>query len=203
MIIGPKYKLARRLGAPVFEKTQTQKFNASKERKEGKTKKFTRPKSAYGAQLNEKQKARFTYGVSEKQFKNYVKVILAKKSTEPMADLFKALETRLDNVVYRAGFARSRREARQLVGHGHINVNGKRLSIPSYTVREKDIISVREGSSGKGVLASFDERFKDLTLPAWLSWSKETKSATVSGIPKADGALLMFDMAQIIEYYRR
>ncbi|MFA6050357.1 MAG: 30S ribosomal protein S4 [Candidatus Paceibacterota bacterium] len=200
MIIGPKYKLARRLGAPVFEKTQTAKFAASKEKK---TTKFARPKSAFGAQLNEKQKARFTYGISEKQFKNYVNVILAKKSTDPQNDLFKSLETRLDNTVFRAGFARTRREARQLVGHGHVTVNGKRLSIPSYTVREKDVIGMRVASKGKGVLASFDERFKDTTLPAWLSWNKETKEATVIGVPKANPTELMFDMAQIIEYYRR
>ncbi len=200
MIIGPKYKLARRLGAPVFEKTQTQKFNASKEKK---TTKFSRPKSAYGAQLNEKQKARFTYGISEKQFKNYVKLILAKKSTDPQNDLFRSLETRLDNAVFRAGFARSRREARQLVGHGHIKINGKRLSIPSYILKDKDVISARAESAGKGVLASFDERLKGTTLPTWLSFDKESKAVTVTGIPKANHAELMFDMAQIIEYYRR
>lgn len=200
MIIGPKYKLARRLGAPVFEKTQTQKFNASKERKQAK---FSRPKSAYGAQLNEKQKARFTYGVSEKQFKNYVKLILARKSTDPQTELFAALETRLDNVVYRAGFARTRREARQLVGHGHIKVNGKRLNIPSYIVKAKDVITARKESEGKGVLANFDERFKDITLPQWLSWNKESKAVTVTGVPKSNPSELMFDMAQIIEYYRR
>jgi len=200
MIIGPKYKLARRLGAAVFEKTQTQKFNASKERK---TTKFSRPKSAYGTQLNEKQKMRFTYGVSEKQFKNYVKGILEKKSTDPQDKLFEALETRLDNVVYRSGFARTRREARQLVGHGHIKVNGKRLSIPSYIVKAKDVISVRTQSVGKGVLATFDERQKDATLPTWLAWNKDTKEVTIAGVPKAVATDLLFDIAQIIEYYRR
>lgn len=200
MIIGPKYKLARRLGAPVFEKTQTQKFNLSKERK---TTKFSRPKSAYGAQLNEKQKARLTYGISEKQFKNYVKKILARKSTDPQTDLFVALETRLDNAVYRSGFARTRREARQMVSHGHICINGKKVNIPSYIVRNAEVITVKPTSEGRGVMATFEERFKDVTLPQWLSFDKKAKGVTVSGIPKQNPSELMFDLAQIIEYYRR
>lgn len=200
MIIGPKYKLARRLGAPVFEKTQTQKFNLSKERK---TTKFSRPKSAYGAQLNEKQKARLTYGISEKQFKNYVKKILAKKSNDPQGDLFEALERRLDNVVYRSGFARTRREARQLVSHGHILVDNKKVNIPSFVVTKDEAISVKKGSDDRGVMVNFDERFKDVTLPNWFSYDKNTKSVKMVGVPKSTPGELMFDLAQIIEYYRR
>jgi small subunit ribosomal protein S4 len=200
MIIGPKYKLARRLGAPIFEKTQTQKFNLSKDKK---TTKFTKQKSAYGVQLNEKQKARLSYGISEKQFKNYVNKILAKKSTDPQNALFEALETRLDNVVAKAGFARTRREARQLVSHGHISVNGKKVNIPSFVVEEKDVIAVKKGSDERGVMATFQDRFKDITLPAWLSYDKNTKGVTKAGVPKYAQGEHMFDLAQIIEYYRR
>lgn len=200
MIIGPKYKLARRLGAPVFEKTQNQKFTLSKERKGTK---FTRPKSAYGTQLNEKQKARFTYGVSERQFKNYVSNILSNGLSDPQNRLFEDLELRLDNVIYRSGLARSRREARQLVGHGHIRINGKRNNIPSYKVKSSDVISQRQGSAGRGVLATFEDRLKDMTLPVWLTYDKETKEVKVVGLPKASAGELMFDLAQIIEYYRR
>ncbi|MES2224033.1 MAG: 30S ribosomal protein S4 [Patescibacteria group bacterium] len=200
MIIGPKYKLARRLGAPVFEKTQTQKFNLSKERK---TTKFSKQKSAYGVQLNEKQKARLSYGISEKQFKNYVNKILAKKSTDPQNALFVSLETRLDNVVAKAGFARTRREARQLVSHGHITVNGRKVNIPSYVVEEKDVIAVKKGSDERGVMATFNDRQKDITLPAWLSYDKNTKDVTKVGVPKYTQTEHMFDLAQIIEYYRR
>jgi small subunit ribosomal protein S4 len=200
MIIGPKYKLARRLGAPVFEKTQTQKFNLSKERK---TTKFSRPKSAYGAQLNEKQKARLTYGISEKQFKNYVKKILARKSNDPQGELFEALERRLDNVVYRAGFARTRREARQLVSHGHIIVNDKKVNIPSFVVTKDDQVMVKKGSDNRGVLANFDDRFKDITLPIWFSFDKQAKGIKMIGVPKSNQGELMFDLASIIEYYRR
>jgi small subunit ribosomal protein S4 len=200
MIIGPKYKIARRLGAPVFEKTQTQKFNLSKERK---TTKFSKQKSAYGMQLNEKQKARLTYGISEKQFKNYVNKILAKKSTDPQFALFAALETRLDNMVARAGFARTRREARQMVSHGHILVNGRRVNVPSYVVKEKDVVSVKQTSLERGVMATYETRQKDITLPAWLSFDKASKGVVFSGVPKYAPGELMFDLAQIIEYYRR
>ena len=200
MIIGPKYKLARRLGAPVFEKTQSQKFNASKERKEAK---FTRPRSAYGNQLNEKQKARLMYGVSERQFKNYVNTILGKGIPDPQNRLFEDLEMRLDNVVYRAGFARSRREARQLVSHGHILIDGRRNNIPSYKVKPTDTISPRKGSDSRGVFATFEDRFKDMTLPAWITYDKTAKEVKIVGMPKANPTELMFDLAQIIEYYRR
>lgn len=200
MISGPKYKIARRLGAPVFEKTQTQKFNLSKDRK---TTKFSRQKSAYGVQLNEKQKARLTYGISEKQFKNYVNKILSKKSTDPQNALYEALESRLDNVVARAGFARTRREARQLVSHGHITVNGRKVNVPSFVVQDKDVVAVKKGSDERGVMATFQDRFKDITVPAWLTYDKNTKGVTKTGVPKYAPGELMFDLAQIIEYYRR
>ena len=200
MIIGPKYKIARRLGAPVFAKTQTQKFNAAKEKKQGK---FARAKSAYGARLVEKQKARMVYGISEKQFKNYVNGVLSMKGVNVQEKLFQTLESRLDNMVYRAGFARSHREARQLVSHGHVFVNGKRVTIPSFMLKAKDVISQRLQSQGKGVYATFEERFKDMTLPTWLAYDKETKGATVIGVPTVGATELMFDLAAIIEYYRR
>src|SRR3954468_519236 len=122
MKLGPKYKIARRLGAPIFEKTQTQKFALSLARKEKSTKRRPKPKSEFGTQLNEKQKARFTYGISEKQFANYVKQSL--NGSEPVQKLFAKLERRLDNVIYRAGLASTRAQARQIAAHGHSTVNG-------------------------------------------------------------------------------
>ena len=200
MIIGPKYKIARRLNAPVFEKTQTGKFAASKEKKNVK---FSRPKSAYGAQLTEKQKARMVYGVSERQFKNYVRAILDMKGANSQEKLYQALESRLDNVVCRSGFARSHREARQLVSHGHINVNGTRVSVPSFALKVKDVVSARKGRESKGALSTFDERFKDMTLPGWLSYDKESRAISVVGLPTQGVSELLFDLAAIIEFYRR
>jgi len=200
MKIGPKYKLARRLGAPIFEKTQTAKFAASKERRKAA---FGKPKSAFGAQLNEKQKARLTYGISEKQFKNYVNKILASKGGSQTDKLFEVLEKRLDNAVYRAGFATTRRQARQLVSHGHIKVNGTRVTVPSYALSEGDKIIIRPESQTAGLFKNLDERYKDITVPEWLSFDVKTKEAVVKGVPKAKPGELMFDLEAVFEYYRR
>ena len=115
MIIGPKYKIARRLGAPVFEKTQTQKFALREQNRStgGKMGKKPRAKSDYGLQMIEKQKARFSYGLSERQFSNYVKEALEKKTPKTTQTIFEFLERRLDNTVYRMGFATTRSGARQ------------------------------------------------------------------------------------------
>src|SRR6185369_9317401 len=107
MKIGPKYKIARRLGAAVFEKTQTQKYAMHLERR-GKKQGFSKPKSEFGLQLNEKQKARFTYGLGEKQFRNYVKEALSKKGANASETIFQFLELRLDNTLYRLGFSPTR-----------------------------------------------------------------------------------------------
>ena len=147
MINGPKYKIARRLGANIFEKTQTAKFAMRAERKGGKGP--YRPKGEYAIAMLEKQKVRYTYGIMERQFKKYVKEAVAKKGVNTVQALFERLETRLDNVVYRLGIAPTRAAARQMVCHGHILVNGKRTNVPSQTVFVKDIISVRIGSLKK------------------------------------------------------
>src|SRR5581483_8756571 len=130
MLIGPKYKICKRLGSSVFEKCQTQKFQLAADRAPRKTK-GRRGGSDYGAQLIEKQKARFTYGLSEAQFSRYVHEAMEIKGKDSAAGLLARLEARLDNVVYRAGFVKTRRAARQLVSHGHVTVGGKRLNVPS------------------------------------------------------------------------
>src|SRR5262245_39416473 len=140
-----KFKIARRLGAGVFEQTQTQRFAASQQ-KRARTSSGKRPPkrpSDYGLSLIEKQRVRFSYGVSEKQFANYVEraFAAAKKGQTPSDRLFDLLEHRLDNVVYRLGFAHTRRFARQLVSHGHITVNGRKVTVPSLAVSQGDVIS--------------------------------------------------------------
>src|SRR3989344_4484162 len=150
MRIGAKYKIARKVGAPVFEKTQSQKFILSKNRKEAaKTRqaKHSRQKTDYGLQMLEKQKARYTYIINERQFANYVKAAIAKKGVNNAEALFQSLESRLDNVVYRLGFANTRLFSRQMVGHGHIIVNGRRVSMPSFRVKIGDKIRIRDGST--------------------------------------------------------
>lgn len=200
MKIGPKYKLARRLGAPIFEKTQTAKFATSKERRASK---FSKPKSAFGLQLNEKQKARLTYGLSEKQFKNYVNTILDSRGGSQTDKLFEVLERRLDNVVYRSGFATTRRQARQLVSHGHIKVNGKKVTVPSFATKQEDEVVIRKESESSALFKNLDERYKDITVPEWITFDVKTKVAKVTGTPKPKQGELMFDLEAVFEYYRR
>lgn len=202
MIIGPKYKIARRLNAPVFEKTQTQKYAMSAARK---TKKGGGPrqKTAFGEQLNEKQKARFTYLLTERQFGNYVrKAMDSKKNTAQT--LFQMLESRLDNVVYRMGLSATRSGARQMVSHGHITVNGKRVDIPSMYVRVGDKIAVREASAGKPLFAGASERMKGITAPNWIQADAEKVRATISAEPTlASKTDTIFDLNTVIEFYSR
>src|SRR3990167_7813574 len=141
MRIGPKYKIARRLGAPIFEKTQTPKYALSLARKEkNATRGRTKPKSEFGRELIEKQKARFTYGLTEKQFRNYVDKAL--RAPKPAQALFVLLESRLDNTLFRAGISKTRAQARQAASHGHILVNDKQVTIPSILLSEGDIIGL-------------------------------------------------------------
>ena len=204
MIHGPKYKIARRLGAPIFEKTQTQKYKLSESKKVVK-----KGRGGFGGgtnfaiQLKEKQKARFTYGVSEKQFKNYAKKIIDSKISKPHEHLFIALESRLDNIVARIGLGSTRAFARQLVSHGHILVNGKKVTIPSYKMSKGDVVSIREGSKKKPVFAEIDEKSKAKEIPTWLAYDAEKKSWTVQGIPKIEGESLLFDLDTVIQYYKR
>lgn len=201
MKLGPKYKLARRLGAPIFEKTQTQRYALSLARKERSGKMPTRPKSEFGQQLIEKQKARFSYGLSEKQFRNYVKESL--NSSEPTQKLFRTLESRLDNVIYRAGLAKTRAQARQIASHGHATVNGRRVTIPSIQLREGDKVGVREGSAGSALFREAEERMGTQNAPAWLKVSPETREAEVVGAPVYAPTDHVFDLGVVLEFYNR
>ena len=204
MITGPKYKIARRLGAPIFEKTQTQKFKLSEEKRAKAKGRGKKPSTTnFAIQLKEKQKARFTYGVSEKQFKNYVKKILDTKITNPHEKLFEVIETRLDNVVYRIGLGNTRSFARQLVSHGHILVNGKKVGIPSYTVQVGDIVSIRPGSKAKPVFKDVEENAKAKQYPLWVVYEIGKKEWKIQGTPKTEGENLLFDLNLVIQYYKR
>ena len=206
MIIGPRYKIARRLGAPVFEKTQTQKYVLSQTKKTKTTSKGnggSKQKTDFGVQMNEKQKARYTYLLSEKQFSNYVKKALAAKGTNNVGSLFELLETRLDNVVLRAGFAHARLLARQMVSHNHITVNGRTVNIPSFKVSVGDIIGIREGSMKKTLFQGLEERLQAKTAPAWLKVDAGKKQTEVQGLPKVEQGELLFDLNSVIEFYSR
>lgn len=203
MKIGPKFKIARRLGARIFPKTQTTKFATSGGT--GGRGRGGRPRtlSDYGLQLIEKQKARYTYGLKERQFATYVKTARAKKDGSPMANLYVSLERRLDNVIFRLGLAPSRAFARQMVTHGHITVNGRRVNIPSYQLRVGDKVAVREQSKNLGLFKNFEERTKDYRVPAWLSFDPAAKEGAVKAEPVYGDADSEINFSSILEFYSR
>jgi len=201
MKIGPKYKIAKRLGAPIFEKTQTAKFALS-EARQGRTRKRGGQASDYKKQLTEKQKMRYTFGITEKQLSRYVKESVS-KSHQPIALLMNRLETRLDNVVYRLGLAKTRRFARQIVSHGHIYVNGRRLNVPSHQVKAGDVITVREGSKLTNLFLNFAEAHDSVSVPNWLTFDVKNMVGTVTGSPVYEATNFMFDPELVLEYYSR
>lgn len=203
MIIGPRYKRAKKLGAHIFDKTQTQKFALRQTRSKGGDQKRGKPKSDFGLQLFEKQKARFTYGVSEKQFSKYVKNIIHKKGANSTETLIETLETRLDNAVYRLGLAGSRQAARQMVSHGHITINGRRNNIPSYKVEIGDKIGISQRSLKSKLFADFENKAKEHNYPSWLKYDTAKKIYNVQGMPKLANTEIMFNAASIIQYYSR
>ncbi len=198
-----KYKIARRLGASVFEKTQSQKFMLSEQkRSRARTGRPKRP-TDYGLSLIQKQRVRFSYGISEKQFSNTVKEAFAsaKRGKVPADTLFILLEKRLDNVVYRSGIAPTRAFARQLVTHGHITVNGKKIDVPSYRVKKGDVIAIREGSKKKTVFADLEKNLNAAKLPAWLKANPSKMSIEIVGDPKNPDPF--FNFQSVIEFYSR
>ena len=201
MKIGPKFKIAKRLGAPIFEKTQTQKFALSQARG-GREVKRGGQMSDYKRQLIEKQKMRFSYAITEKQLRRYVDEAIA-SGHQPVAHLMERLESRLDNVVYRLGFAKTRQMARQMVSHGHIIVNGKRLNVPSHKVRKGDVITVREGSKASGLFVELAEKHEGAAVPTWLSLDIKKLTATILGVPVYNPSETLFNPDQVMEYYSR
>ena len=158
--------------------------------------------SEYGMQLKEKQKAKFIYGVLEKQFRAYYD----KAKTMPGVtgeNLLGLLERRIDNVVFRLGLASTRRQARQLVSHGHITVNGKRLDIPSALIKVGDVIDVKEKSRGTALFKEIAESKNALNVPAWLTADIQNLSGSVTRFPNRDEIDIPVDEQAIVELYSR
>lgn len=160
--------------------------------------------SEFATQLKSKQKVRNMYRLLEKPFKDYVKKALAAKGS-PYQTVITALETRLDNSVFRMGIAQSRDQARQIVGHGHITLNGKRAKTPSIVVRSGDVIAVRERSRALPFFTTLLPKwFPTSTAPSWIEVDKEKMTGTVKGAPTADeSGIQPTDLQAIIEYYSR
>ena len=191
----PVLKRCRQLGIdPVVMgyTTKESKRQPSRRRKE----------SEYGLQLREKQKAKFIYGVLEKQFRSYFKRAKALEGVTG-ENLLTILETRLDNVVFRLGFARTRKEARQTVTHGHITVNGRRVDVPSYRVRPGDLVAVASKAKDLLVIKSALVSNERVSVPAWLEVDIEKLQGSVLALPKRDQIDLDINEQLIVELYSK
>lgn len=156
--------------------------------------------SSYGVQLQEKQKAKFSYRLRERQFRNYVKKAV-RQAGNTADHLLELLEARLDNVIYRLGLAKSRTMARQLVSHVFFLINGRRVNIPSFQVKANQTISLTDKAKKTKIFENFSPAQKN--LPAWLSFNPENLTAKVLSLPKIDEIQINFDPKKIIEFYSR
>ena len=198
---GPKAKKARRFGEPFTTKDAkvlTKRNYRPGQHGQGRPGRV----SEYGTQLREKQKAKWTYGVLEKQFRRYFEEA-GKKKTVTGDTLLQLLELRLDNVVYRLGFAETRAQARQLVSHGFFNVNGKPVNIPSYRTKVGEIISVRDKKKASAYMEAQKQKLKNAKTQDWVELNAGELSGKVLSIPSMDQIDNKINTQLIVEYYSR
>ena len=195
---GPNNKQARRVSFSILENGKDIAKRPYGPGQHGKDKK--RKPSNYAIQLNEKQKVRFMYGISEKQFKKVVNDSAKMKGVHG-ENLLILLESRLDNLVYRAGFATTRRGARQLVNHGHITVNGKKVDIPSYRVKPGDVIAIKENSADhKGIEIALANKIKRVDF---INYDEAKRTATYVRYPERSELNADINESLIVEFYSR
>jgi len=207
---GPVCKLCRREGEKLFlkgERCFSTKCSFDKRDyppgSHGKGAMFRRRReSDYNRQLRAKQKARRVYGILEKQFRRYYEVSLSRRGLTGL-NLLQILESRLDNVIYRLGYADSRAQARLLVTHGHFEVNGRRTDIPSMLMTENDVVSVREGSRGRTFFKDLSAVAEEKTVPQWLDRNINSLAGTVLRLPERSEIDSNLNEQLIVEYYSR
>lgn len=158
--------------------------------------------SEYSTQLQEKQRVKRSYGLRETQFRKYFEMASKKKAVTSSV-LAQVLETRLDSAVFRLGFAESRSQARQVVGHGHFTVNGRRVDVPSYQVKTGDVIAVRSQSGAKALFKDLKAAIKKYEPPAWLSLDKDQLKGEVKRMPALEEIEMPFDLQLITEFYSK
>lgn len=205
--LGPKCKLCRREGAKLFLKgARCYSSKCGLERKNNppgeQRRRFRAKMSDYGTHLREKQKAKRMYGLLEKQFKNYFKKATKMKGVTG-ENLLRLLETRLDNVVFRMGFAPSRNSARQLVNHGHILVDGKKVDIPSFSIKDGQCIEIRDRSRQITIIHQAMESHKSLDQFNWLEVHAEEFKGYVKNFPTKEQLPQEIDERLIVEFYSK
>lgn len=197
--IGPKSKIARKFGEPIFGEDKVLAKRNYPPGQHGNNKR--RKLSEYGTQLKEKQKAKYTYGVLEKQFRNLFNKAARKEGITGEL-LLQFLECRLDNVVYRLGIARTRAAARQLVLHRHITVNGSVVNIPSYSVKPGEVIAVREKSKSLEVIEDSLAGFNHSKYP-WIEWDESVKGGKMLHLPQREDIPENIKEQLIVELYSK
>ncbi len=209
--IGPACKLCRREGDKLFLKgSRCLSDKCAFDRRgfapgqHGKEAQFKRQRlSDYARQLREKQKARRVYGILEAQFRRYYTEALKKRGMTGL-NLLQLLESRLDNVVYRMGFAESRAKARSLVTHGHFNVNGRRTDVPSYVLRPGDLIEVRAVSRNRTYFKGLTEALESRVAPTWINRDSEKLSGSIAKLPERhELSDIRLNEQLIVEFYSR
>ena len=196
---GPKSKISRKYGEPIFGDTKALEKKPHPPGQHGRGRR--RKKSEYAVQLAEKQKAKYLYGILERQFRNMFDKA-SRKSGITGENLLQLLEARLDNVVYRLGIAPTRRSARQFVSHKHIIVNGNIVNIPSYTVKEGDMIGVREKSKSLSAISS-SLSLKTSNKYKWLEWDDNTLSGKLIAYPDRESIPENINEQLIVELYSK
>ena len=203
---GPVCRLCRREGTKLFlkgERCMTGKCAIDRRKTApGQHGAANKKMKEYGMQLREKQKARRYYGVLEKQFVNYFKEADRKEGMTG-ENLLSLLERRLDNVVYRMGMAESRKEARQLVLHGHFTLNGKKVTVPSITVKVGDVIAIKEGKRDNAKIKGLIEGLASKLSPKWLEVDRTNAVAKVVALPAREDIDFDFNEQLIVEFYSK
>ncbi|MBV9127729.1 MAG: 30S ribosomal protein S4 [Verrucomicrobia bacterium] len=198
---GPKAKVARRYGVPLFGPSKALERKNYPPGMHG-PKGSRRKQSEYAVALGEKQKLRYQYGLLERQFRRYFHTALARRGVTGET-LLQLLETRLDNIVYRLGFANTRRGARQLVSHGHVAVNNRKVNVSSYNVKPGDTVTVRDNPKSRQLASRFLELTQIAPVPDWLTLNKESFSGQVARIPSREEIAPIVNEQLIVELYSR
>ena len=198
---GPKTKVSRRYGVPIFGPSKALERKNYPPGIHG-PKGSRRKQSEYAIALGEKQKLRYMYGLMERQFRRYYEIALRRRGVTGET-LLQLLETRLDNVVFRLGFANTRRGARQLVGHGHVAVNGRKVDVSSFNVKPGDVVSVRDNPKSRQLATRNLELTQITPVPDWLTVNRDAASGTVARVPSREEIAPIVNEQLIVELYSR
>lgn len=198
---GPRVRISRRFGVPIFGPSKYLERRSYPPGVHG-PKKSRRKHSDYGLGLMEKQKLRFQYGLMERQFRRIFEMARKKRGVTGEM-LLQLLETRLDNVAFRIGFATTRPFARQVVNHGHIRVNGRKVSTPSYNVKPGDVIEVRATAASRQLVTKSLESSQIRPVPDWMSFNRDALRAQVLRMPSRDDIQPIVNEQLIVEFYSR